>query len=49
MTSTFIRKANILFVGEKNKGQGDLPTDKEDKKRPHWREKRPNYLCFLSG
>ena len=41
LTSTFIRKANILFVGEKNKGQVALPTDKEGKQRPHWREKRP--------
>jgi hypothetical protein len=41
LASTFVGKTNILFVGEKNKGQGSLPTDGGDQRGPRWREKKP--------
>jgi hypothetical protein len=41
LASTFVGKTNILFVGETNKGQGNVSKDGGDGRGPRWREKKP--------
>ena len=39
--TAFVGKVNILFVGEKNGGQGNSSADKRDQSGPLWKEKKP--------
>jgi len=41
LATAFVGKANILFICEKNKGQGKSSTDTSDEQRPQWMEKKP--------
>ena len=41
LESTFVGKANILFVGERNKGQVSPSAEGGDQRGTHWREKKP--------
>jgi len=41
LESTFVGKANILFVGERSKGQVSPSAAGGDQRGPHWREKKP--------